>query len=326
MINGMKLLVTGGAGYIGSVVAAQLTEAGHEVIVLDNLSRGQADALPTGVRFIHGDITETDRLFSPEDHIEAVLHFGAFIAAGESVEKPELYWRNNTIGSLRLLDALRTLGIKKLIFSSTAAVYGNPVRVPIVEDDPKDPTSPYGMTKLAVDMAIGSECFAHGLAATSLRYFNVAGAYDGCGERHNPETHIIPLALAAAANRMPFYLFGDDYPTEDGTCIRDYIHVADLARAHLLALGRVRPGKHAIYNLGNGRGFSNRAVIETVEKVTGKKLTVEVKARREGDPAILVASSEKARQELGWIPEKPALKEIIDDAWRFYQRLKSQAQ
>jgi UDP-glucose 4-epimerase len=317
----MKVLVTGGAGYIGSVVVMQLVEAGHEVIVLDDLSHGHAAVIPPSVRFVQADIAEVGMLFSPDDHIDAVLHFGAFIAAGESVEKPELYWRNNTIGSLRLIEAMRTLGIKKLIFSSTAAVYGNPVHIPITEDDPKDPTSPYGMTKLAVDMAIASECVAHGLAATSLRYFNVAGASGTCGEQHNPETHIIPLALAAAANQTPFRLFGEDYPTDDGTCVRDYIHVADLARAHLLALGAVRPGKHSIYNLGNGKGFSNREVISAVEEVTGKKLTVEVYARREGDPAILVASSEKARRELGWRPEKPSLHEIIGDAWRFHQGL-----
>ncbi len=315
----MKLLVTGGAGYIGSVVVTQLIEAGHEVIVLDNLSQGHKDALPEGVRFIQGNITEAGTLLSPSDTIEAVLHFGAFIAAGESVEKPEKYWHNNTIGSLQLLDAMRTLGIKKLIFSSTAAVYGNPVHTPITEDDPKNPTSPYGMTKLAVDMAIGSECIAHGLAATSLRYFNVAGAYGRCGERHEPETHIIPLALAAAANQTPFYLFGDDYDTPDGTCIRDYIHVADLARAHLLALEHLQAGAHTIYNLGNGKGFSNKEVVQTIEDVTNQKLTVEIKARREGDPAILVASSDKARQELGWVPQKPSLQEIITDAWQFYQ-------
>ncbi len=317
----MKLLVTGGAGYIGSVVATQLAQAGHEVIVLDNLLQGHnKDALPKSVRFIQASIAEVDRFLSASDNIEAVLHFAAFIAAGESVEKPEIYWRNNTVGSLKLMDAMRTLGIKKLIFSSTAAVYGNPAHIPITEDDPKEPTSPYGMTKLAVDMAIAGECIAYGLAATSLRYFNVAGAYGGCGERHSPETHIIPLALAAAVNQTPFYLFGNDYPTADGTCVRDYIHVADLARAHLLALDHLQPGQHTIYNLGNGQGFSNKEVIQAVQDVTGKKLIVEVNARREGDPAILVASSKKARQELGWIPQKPLLKEIITDAWLFYQK------
>lgn len=320
----MKLLVTGGAGYIGSTVANQLIEAGHEVVVLDNLSKGHRDAVPSKARFVEGNVAEIGKLFSAADHIEAVLHFGAFIAAGESVEKPELYWQNNTIGSLMLLDGMRELGIKKLIFSSTAAVYGNPVHVPIQEDDPTAPTSPYGMTKLAVDMAIGSECVAHGLAATSLRYFNVAGAAaPDRGEHHEPETHIIPLALEAADKHKPFYLFGDDYPTDDGTCIRDYIHVADLARAHLLALEHLQAGTHAIYNLGNGKGFSNREVVKTVEEVTGSALDVVLKPRREGDPAVLIASSEKAKRELGWVPEKPSLHEIINDAWQFYQKSKT---
>jgi UDP-glucose 4-epimerase len=315
----MKILVTGGAGYIGSTTATQLIEAGHDVIVLDNLTYGHRDAVPQKAQFVKGDITEIVNHFSAEDGIDAVLHFGAFIAAGESVQQPDKYWHNNTVGSLWLLDAMRTLNIKKLIFSSTAAVYGNPVHVPITEDDPKNPTNPYGMSKLAVDMAIGSECVAYGLAATSLRYFNVAGAYGACGERHEPETHIIPLALAAADKQTPFYLFGDDYPTEDGTCIRDYIHVSDLARAHLLALEHLNAGEHTIYNLGNGTGFSNKAVIAAAEAVTGKKITLEIKPRREGDPATLVASSAKAKQVLGWVPEKPTLEEIISDAWQFYQ-------
>ncbi|HKU18055.1 MAG TPA: UDP-glucose 4-epimerase GalE [Candidatus Saccharimonadales bacterium] len=315
----MKILVTGGAGYIGSVVTTLLREAGHDVVVLDNLSQGHADALPSDVRLITADVLHAGEVLSPEDGFEAVMHFGGLIAAGESVLRPELYWQNNTIGSLKLLEAMRKLGIKKLIFSSTAAVYGDPAHVPIVEDDPKNPTNPYGMTKLAVDMAISSECAAHGLAATSLRYFNVAGAYGTCGERHRSETHIIPLALAAADKNQPFCLFGDDYPTPDGTCIRDYIHVLDLARAHLLALERLQPGAHTIYNLGNGRGFSNKEVLRAAQEVTGHTLVVQIKPRREGDPARLVASSDKARRELGWTPEKPTLQAMIEDAWRFYK-------
>lgn len=317
----MNILITGGAGYIGSIVAAQLLEAGHEVIVLDNLSQGHEDAMPKDVRFIKAGIADVGSHIGPDDHVEAVLHFGGLIAAGESVVKPELYWHNNTVGSLQLLETMRILDIKKLIFSSTAAVYGNPTHIPITEDDPKNPTNPYGMTKLAVDMAIGSECVAHGLAATSLRYFNVVGAYHEYGERHAPETHIIPLALAAAAQQTPFYLFGDDYPTDDGSCVRDYIHVADLARAHLLALDHLQPSRHAIYNLGNGKGFSNKQVMQVVEEVTGKKLVVITKPRREGDPAILVASSTKANKELGWIPKQPSLKEMVSDAWKFYKRI-----
>jgi UDP-glucose 4-epimerase len=314
----MKLIVAGGAGYIGSTVAALLIEAGHEVIVLDNLSEGYREAIPEGARFVKGGVADFGKLFSATDNIDAVLHFAAFIAAGESVVKPEKYWLNNTVGSLQLLQALRELGIKKLIFSSTAAVYGDPDKVPITEDAPKHPTNPYGMTKLAVDMAISSESAAHGLAAASLRYFNVAGAYGRYGERHDPETHIIPVALAAADKGKAFTIFGDDYPTPDGTCVRDYIHVHDLARAHLLALDKLVASKHAIYNLGNGQGFSNKEVIKVVKKVTGKKLSVTIGKRRTGDPAVLVASSVLAEKELGWKPLTPKLEAIITDAWRFH--------
>lgn len=315
----MKLVVTGGAGYIGSTVAALLVEAGHEVVILDNMSQGHEVAVPKGARFVRGEAADFGSVFSKADKFDAVLHFAAYIEAGESVAKPEKYWLNNTVGSIRLLSALRELGIKKLVFSSTAAVYGNPEKIPITEKSPKQPTNPYGMTKLAVDMAISSECTAHGLAATSLRYFNVAGAYKTHGERHQPETHIIPLALAAVEQSSEFTIFGDDYPTPDGTCVRDYIHVHDLARAHLLALDKLQASQHGIYNLGNGQGFSNREVIKAVEAVTGKPLSVKIGARRAGDPAVLVASSQLAGQELGWTPTKPALKTMIADAWHFYQ-------
>jgi UDP-glucose 4-epimerase len=318
----MKLVVTGGAGYIGSNVAALLLEAGHEVIVYDNLSEGYQNAVPAAARFVKGDVADFAQAFSVDDKIEAVLHFAAFIAAGESVSNPEKYWQNNTVGSFKLLAAMRGLSIKKLIFSSTAAVYGNPTEVPITEAAAKNPTNPYGMTKLAVDMAIASQCAAHGLAATSLRYFNVAGAYQTFGERHDPETHIIPLALKAADEAKDFTIFGDDYPTDDGTCVRDYIHVNDLAQAHLLALAKLKPGQHSIYNLGNGNGFSNRQVIAAVEAVTAKKLNVTIGQRREGDPAVLVASSQLAAEKLGWQPAKPDLQTMIADAWQFYQTQK----
>lgn len=315
----MKVLVTGGAGYIGSAVAAQLVEAGHTVIVLDNLSLGHRDAVPKDVRFVKGDLSETAHLFSTKDGIEAVLHFAAFSVAGDSVKNPEIYWQNNTIGTLGLLHAMRELKIKQLIFSSTAAVYGEPDVVPITEDAPTKPTNPYGMTKLAIDMAISSECTAYGLSAISLRYFNVAGAYGKYGERHDNETHLIPLLLAAlSGERDDFTLFGDDYPTEDGTCIRDYLHVADLANAHILALDHFDIGQHKIYNLGNGSGFSNAEVIKVAEEVTGRDLSFTIGARREGDPAMLVASSKKAREELGWSPKNPSLQKIIEDAWEFY--------
>jgi len=317
----MKILVTGGAGYIGSVLCARLVEEGHEVIVLDNLGHGHRDAVPEGIlRFVEGDIAGIESYIKAEDGVEAVIHLAAYIAAGESMQKPEMYWQNNTVNTIGMLDSLRKLGIKKLIFASTAAVYGNPESVPIYEDAPKNPTSTYGMTKLAMDMAITSECVAHGMAATSVRFFNVAGAYKGRGERHPVETHIIPIALeVVSGKREVFSIFGDDYPTEDGTCIRDYIHVADLADAMILALGKLQPSTHTIYNLGNGNGFSNRQVVAAVEKVTGKTLPVEVGPRREGDPAILIASSEKAGKELGWSPARPSLEEMISDAWQFAQ-------
>jgi UDP-glucose 4-epimerase len=315
----MKLLVTGGAGYIGSVVATMLVDAGHEVIVLDRKASSAKGFLPAGVKLVDAELENVGGVLDENPGVEAVLHFAAYIEAGESMSKPEKYWQNNTIGSIHLLNALRERGIRKLIFSSTAAVYGNPKEIPITEGAEKNPTNTYGMTKLAVDMAITSECVGHDLAATSLRYFNVAGAYGDCGERHVPETHIIPLLLeVAAGKRGAFTLYGGDYPTEDGTNVRDYIHVADLARAHMLALEHLEAGKHTIYNLGNGNGFSNKQVVEAVETVVGKKLPVTTGPRREGDPATLVASSQKAHDVLGWKPEK-SLDEMVSDAWKFYQ-------
>ncbi len=316
----MKILVTGGAGYIGSVTVRLLQEAGHEVLVLDNLSHGHRNAVPGDLPFIEGDAANIGKLIKPEDGIEAIIHLAAFIAAGESMQKPELYWQNNTLQTFEMLAGMRELGIKKLIFASTAAVYGNPVEVPITEDSPKNPTNTYGMTKLAMDMAITSEAWAHDLAATSVRFFNVAGAYKDAGERHPVETHLIPIALqAAAGEREQLALFGTDYDTKDGTCVRDYIHVADLARAMILALDKLEPGKHAIYNLGNGNGFTNLEVIEAVERVTGKQVAVSKEDRREGDPATLIASSERAAVELGWKPQSPDLDAIVRDAWDFYQ-------
>lgn len=315
----MKILVTGGAGYVGSVVTATLADEGHEVWILDNLSHSRRESVPKeAARFIEANSANIGSVISAADGIDAVVHLAAFIAAGESMEKPEIYWENNTAGTLSLLNGMRALGIKKMVFASTAAVYGNPETVPITEDAAKQPTNTYGMTKLAIDMAITSECSAHGLAATSLRFFNVAGAYQGHGEQHPVETHIIPIALQVAAGmRDKFMIFGDDYPTKDGTCVRDYIHVLDLARAISMALAKQQAGKHAIYNLGNGDGFSNREVITAVEKVTGKTLRVEVGPRRDGDPAVLIASSERARQELDWEPSRPQLEDMIRDAWEF---------
>ncbi|TDB87980.1 UDP-glucose 4-epimerase GalE, partial [Micromonospora fluostatini] len=320
----MKLLVTGGAGYIGSVVTRMLLDAGHEVVVLDDLRTGHRAALAPDASHVEASVHDAARVLTPEAGFDGVLHFAALIAAGESMVRPELYWDTNTVGSLALIDAVRAARVPRLIFSSTAAVYGNPTELPIPETAVKAPTNTYGATKLAVDMALTSEAIGHGLAAVSLRYFNVAGAYlDGdvaLGERHDPESHLIPIALEVAAGRREkLQLFGDDYPTADGTCVRDYIHVADLARAHLLALGAATGGQHRIYNLGNGNGFSNRQVVDVVREVTGRPLPVEMAPRREGDPAELVASSALARAELGWEPRKPTLHDMVGDAWAFYR-------
>jgi UDP-glucose 4-epimerase len=320
----VKLLVTGGAGYVGSVTSRLLLDAGHEVVVLDNLVTGFREAVAPDATFIEQDIEQAADVLTPEAGFDAVLHFAGLIAAGESMVKPELYWHDNVVKSLALLDAVRAARVPRFIFSSTAAVYGDPLELPIPESAVKAPTSTYGATKLTFDHALTSEAFAHRLAAVSLRYFNVAGAYihDGheIGERHDPETHLIPIALqVAAGKREKLQLFGDDYPTIDGTNVRDYIHVEDLARAHLLALDAATGGEHKIYNLGNGSGFSNKQVVEAAREVTGAELPVEIAPRRDGDPAALVASSARARDELGWVPEKNTLQAMIGDAWTFYR-------
>jgi UDP-glucose 4-epimerase len=320
----VKLLVTGGAGYIGSVTSRLLIDAGHEVVVLDNLVTGFREAVAADATFVEKDIADAADVLTPQAGFDAVLHFAGLIAAGESMTRPELYWHDNVVKSLALLDAVRATRVPRFVFSSTAAVYGNPVELPIPETAIKAPTNTYGATKLTFDHALTSETFAHGLAAVSLRYFNVAGAYirDGheIGERHDPETHLIPIALqVAAGKRDKLQLFGDDYPTADGTNVRDYIHVEDLARAHLLALDAAAGGEHKIYNLGNGNGFSNKQVVEAAREVTGADLAVEIAPRRSGDPATLVASSDRARTELGWVPEKNTLQAMIGDAWTFYR-------
>lgn len=313
----MKFLVTGGAGYVGSVVAAQLIGAGHEVVVLDNLSKGHESAVPAGARLEPGDLLDSERLRQIlAAGFDGVLHFAALSLVGESVAYPGLYYRNNVCGTLNLLDAMRETGVGKLVFSSTAAVYGEPEDVPIPETASELPTSPYGASKLAADQLIGFHAAAHGLSATSLRYFNVAGASGSFGEDHDPETHLIPLALRAAFDgKEQLHIFGTDYPTGDGTAIRDYIHVEDLARAHLLALEVT--GEYRVYNLGNGAGFSVREVVDAVSKVTGRRVKTAEAPRRAGDPPILVASSQKIQDELGWKPEKPDLETMISDAWRW---------
>jgi UDP-glucose 4-epimerase len=317
----VRLLVTGGAGYIGGVVARHLLRAGHEVTVLDDLSTGHADSVPAGARFVEGDIAEAaPGVLADGDPYDGVLHFAARALVGESVEHPERYWHTNVAGTLALLDAMRATAVPRLVFSSTAATYGEPEQVPIVETATTKPTNAYGASKLAVDMMITSEAIAHGLGAVSLRYFNVAGASGPQGERHAPETHIIPIALQVVrGERAAFAIYGEDYPTPDGTCIRDYVHVDDLAEAHLLALAGAIPGEHRIYNLGNGAGFSVLDVVEAVRRVTGHAVPTELGPRRSGDPAVLVASSARIREELGWVPRKPTVDEMVADAWTFVQ-------
>ncbi|MFI8827660.1 UDP-glucose 4-epimerase GalE [Streptomyces sp. NPDC053431] len=314
-----KYLVTGGAGYVGSTVAAHLLEAGHEVTVLDDLSTGFREGVPAGASFVEGRIQDAGRWLDAS--YDGVLHFAAFSQVGESVAKPEKYWENNVGGTMALIAAMREAGVRKLVFSSTAATYGEPKSVPITESAPTAPTNPYGATKLAVDHMITGECAAHGLAAVSLRYFNVAGAYGECGERHDPESHLIPLVLQVAlGKREAINVYGDDYPTPDGTCVRDYIHVADLAEAHLLALDAMTAGEHLVCNLGNGNGFSVREVVETVRKVTGHPVPEVMAERRAGDPAVLVASADTARERLGWTPSRPDLAAIVEDAWAFARK------
>jgi len=314
----VKLLVTGGAGYVGSVCAKVLLEQQHQVVIVDDLSTGNADAVPAGAEFVDGDMVAVARRLLPGGSFDGVLHFAAKSLVGESVEAPERYWHANVVKTLELLEVIRESGTKRLVFSSTAATYGEPDAVPITEDAPTRPTNAYGATKLAIDHAITSYARAYGLAAVSLRYFNVAGAYAGHGERHAVETHLIPLVLqVATGQRAEILVFGNDWPTPDGTAIRDYIHVRDLADAHLLALQSAQASSHRIYNLGNGTGFSVREVIACCREVTGHPIAARDVGRRAGDPAVLIASSAKAIAELGWQPRRSDLREIVSDAWEF---------
>ena len=317
----MRLLVTGGAGYIGSVVAAQLVAAGHQVTVLDDLSTGHSDAVPGGVAFVRGSVHDAAGVLA-EARPEAVLHFAARSLVGESTTDPARYWHNNVVGTLALLAAMRDHDVPRIVFSSTAACYSPDAPQPITETAPTAPVNPYGASKLAVDHALAGFARAYGLTAVSLRYFNVAGALltgpAGYGERHQPESHLIPLALRALAGR-PLQVFGTDYPTPDRTCIRDYVHVVDLADAHVRALDLGRAGEHHVVNLGSGTGYSVRQVLDAVAAVTGRPVPAVDAGRRAGDPTVLVASNSLAAGLLGWSPRRD-LTAMISDAWQFHQR------
>lgn len=318
----MRVLITGGAGYIGSVVTEELVGDGHEAIVYDSLYKGHREAVVPGAKLVEADLMDgqTLRRTLKENEVEAVIHMAADSLVGESVQNPSKYYRNNVVAGLSLLDAMLDAGVKRIVFSSTAATYGEPLKQPIEETDPTNPTNPYGETKLAFEQALNWYDKAHGLRYASLRYFNAAGATARCGEAHDPETHILPIVLQAAHGRRQFVeVYGEDYPTRDGTCVRDYIHVLDLARAHILALGALDEGSR-IYNLGcGGDGYSVRELIETARAVTGRDIRLRVGARRPGDPAVLIASSEKISRELGWKPARQDLKLIIQSAWTWMQ-------
>ncbi len=319
----MKVLVTGGAGYIGSVVTHRLVEAGHHVVVIDDLSTGYEGHLPSGVEFHKMPVHQVAEVLTPGARFDGVLHFAGKIEVAESVTRPDLYWYHNVTGTMALLAAIREAGVPRMIFSSTGSVYkadtsGDPR--PLTEESQVAPVNPYASTKLAVDMMLAGECAAFGLGAASLRYFNAAGAVGDLGERHDPESHLIPIVLrVAAGQRDELLLYGDDYPTPDGTCMRDYIHVSDLASAHLLALSWIEPGRHEVFNLGNGNGYSNKQVIDTVREVSGRPVPVRVAPRRPGDFMVSVAGADKARDLLGWVPARPALTDIVADAWRFHR-------
>lgn len=316
----MRCVVTGGAGYIGSVTSSLLIDAGHEVTVIDNLTTGHRDAVPSACTFVDGDIRDQESMKELLRGHDAVLHFAAKSIVPESVTHPDIYWDNNVGGSLALLDAMDAADVRKIVFSSTAAVYGNPVSVPIQEDAPTVPTSPYGETKLAIDQAITERAAAGLLTAVSLRYFNVAGAHGHLGERHHPETHLIPNILESLTEPggSGLQVYGTDWPTPDGTCIRDYVHVVDLARAHVLALGAPAAKPHTIINLGSGSGYSVKDVIDAAGDVTGLPVPWTATDRRAGDPERLIASVDRAQELLDWTAQR-SLRDMVDDAWRFHR-------
>jgi len=316
----MNVLVTGGAGYIGSVVVEQLRAHGHDAIVYDSLAKGHREAVAPGAILVEGNLLDrpTLRRALDQHRVEAVIHMAAYSLVGESVAEPHKYFVNNVSATLALLDAMLEVGIKRFVFSSTAAVYGEPQRVPITEDLSQSPTNPYGESKVAVERALGWYDAAYRIRFASLRYFNAAGASERCGEHHDPESHLIPLVLNVAAGRAEHIrVFGEDYPTPDGTCVRDYIHVVDLADAHILALQALDAGSR-IYNLGYGGGYSVRQVIEMARQITGRPIPIEPGPRRAGDPAVLIASSDKITRELQWRPHSSALETIVESAWRWH--------
>lgn len=322
----MNILVTGGAGYIGSHVVEELQKSGFTPIVYDNLSTGHAAAVPEDVQLVEGDIHDVafTRHIMEQFNIDAVMHFAASSLVGESMENPAKYYFNNVEGSLHLLEAMRGAGVDRMVFSSTAAVYGEPEQVPINENSRLNPTNVYGRTKLMIEKMLADYDMAYEMRYVALRYFNAAGASlsGKIGEDHNPESHLIPLVLKTAQGvRSQVAVFGTDYPTADGTCVRDYIHVCDLAKAHVLALQHLmRGGASRVYNLGSENGFSVRQIIDSAKKVTGVDFTVVEEERRAGDPAVLIASSAKIRQELGWVPEHSSVQEVISTAWQWHQQ------
>ena len=325
----MRVLVTGGAGYVGSVVVEELLAAGHDVIAYDNLGKGHRDAVVSPARLVEGDILDASRLSAilRGEQVSAVVHMAADSLVGESMVDPARYYRTNLSGGLVLLESMRAAGVSALVFSSSAAVYGAPEKQPIEEDDPARPTNPSGESKLAFERALRWYDEAYGIRAVSLRYFNAAGATDRNGERHAPETHLIPLVLGAVAGMREFVtVFGEDYPTPDGTCVRDYVHVADLARAHVLALDALIAGLGTrAYNLGcGGAGASVREVIDAARRTTGRPVPVRFGPRRPGDPAVLVAASDRIRRDLGWAPKYERLEDIVESAWRWMQRAGAQ--
>ena len=310
----MKILITGGAGYIGSVMTEYFVSQGYDVDVLDNLSRGYIDAVSKDAKFIEGDIKDALRMIDHSTHYDGIIHLAAHSRVEESVQDPSLYWDNNVLGTQKILEFARLREIPRFVFASTAAVYGTLAPSPITEDVPPSPANTYGMTKLTMDMAIESYARAYGLTGTSLRFFNVSGSFNGTRERHQPETHLIPVAVSRIKNNEAVSIFGSDYPTRDGTCVRDYIHVVDLARAAQLALNRISDGSFKVFNLGNGNGYSNLEVVRTIGEVLGVSPKINFAPRRDGDAPELVASSKAISEELGWRPSIPSLSEIVESA------------